>query len=63
MWYRADKTFQELSNPEKHQLVTEIDVTYGDDKPWYGFERLERPVTSSTETTVWLTIRRGVKRK
>ncbi|THH27295.1 hypothetical protein EUX98_g6887 [Antrodiella citrinella] len=65
LWYRADKNLQEMSNAEKGQLITEIDVTYGDDNPWYGFERLERPVAPRVEITkmeaVWLTIRRGVK--
>ena len=66
LWYRLDKTLREMSSAEKSQLITEIDVTYGDDKPWYGFERLERPVASPLEITntqaVWLTVRKGIKR-
>ena len=57
-----------MSNQEKqNDLITEIDITYGDDRPWYGFERLGRPVAVKDEVksleAVWLTVRRGVKRK
>lgn len=55
------------SDEKQNKLVTEIDVTYGDDRPWYGFERLERPVAVKDEAKslepVWLTVRRGVKRE
>ncbi|KAH8103804.1 Metallo-dependent phosphatase [Cristinia sonorae] len=63
LWYKADKTSREMSATEKRQLITEIDVTYGDDKPWYGFEKLEPPVAQgdSKAETVSLTIRHGVK--
>lgn len=67
LWYNRAKTLADLTTEERqNQLITEIDVTYGDDRPWYGFERLERPVTSSDASkhleSVWLTVRKGVKR-
>ncbi len=52
-----------MSTEEKAQIVTEIDVLYGDDIPWFGFERLEPATLFSnghTEDT-WVTYRRGVK--
>ena len=55
------------SEERQNKLITELDVTYGDDRPWYGFERLERPVAEGVQSrpleSVWLTIRKGVKRK
>lgn len=58
----------EFSAEERqNQLITEIDVTYGDDRAWYGFEKLERPVAPKDESkqfeSIWLTIRKGVQRK
>ena len=66
LWYYRDKTLGEMTTEERqNNLITEIDVTYGDDRPWYGFERLERPVAERDESKklepVWLTIRKGVK--
>ncbi|TCD62378.1 hypothetical protein EIP91_006960 [Steccherinum ochraceum] len=65
LWYKTGKTLQEMSNADRSQLITEIDVSYGDAKPWYGFERLEQPVAPRVEATkmeaVWLNIRKGVK--
>ncbi|KAL4250483.1 hypothetical protein ABKN59_006972 [Abortiporus biennis] len=66
IWYKAEKVLRDLTNAEKQtQLITEIDVTYGDDEAWYGFEKLERPVAPNDDAkkllSVWLTIRRGVK--
>ncbi len=43
----------------------ELDVLFGEDVPWYGFEKLERPTIDEqgrVEAT-WLTYRRGVKRE
>lgn len=66
LWYYRNKTLSEMSASERSELITEIDVTYGDDRPWYGFERLERPVATKDEKSklesVWLTVRKGVKR-
>jgi hypothetical protein len=50
----------------KEQLITELDVLFGADRPWYGFEKLTPPTTPEQEGKVesaWLTYRRGVKRK
>ncbi|THG93934.1 hypothetical protein EW026_g7427 [Hermanssonia centrifuga] len=66
LWYYKNKTLSEMSNAEKqNNLITEIDVTYGDSDAWYGFEKLERPVASKDEgkklESVWLTTRKGVQ--
>lgn len=50
----------------QEELITELDVTYGDDRPWYGFEKLYPPIQSTQEgriESVSLTYRRGVRRK
>ena len=57
-----------MSQEERqNELVTEIDVLFGEDRPWYGFERVEGPALQGqeegTEQSVWLTFRRGVKRE
>ncbi|CAK5267650.1 unnamed protein product, partial [Mycena citricolor] len=63
LWYRTGKTFGDMDAAERSNIVTELDVVYGDDIPWYGFEKLDPPTVlhhRETEST-WLTMRRGVK--
>ena len=66
LWYLKGKTLAEMTNEEKRNIITEIDVTYGDDVAWYGFERLTPSIADKDAAkkleTVSLTIRRGVKR-
>ena len=66
LWYKTGKTARELSAEEKrNDLITELDVLYGDDRPWYGFTKLEPSVTIPKAHRVedeWLTYRKGVKR-
>jgi hypothetical protein len=66
LWYRIGKTFAEMTTEErKEDLITEIDVLFGADQPWYGFERLEPPTTTEQEgrmEQVSVVYRRGVKR-
>jgi hypothetical protein len=66
LWYRTGKTMRDMSPKEKQEdLVTELDVLYGADRPWYGFESLDVPVTPEREGRIegaWLTYRRGVRR-
>lgn len=53
-----------LSGDEKSNLITELDVLFGDDRPWYGFERIAPPTTEAVEgrlESAWLTYRRGSK--
>ncbi|KAJ7115908.1 Metallo-dependent phosphatase-like protein [Mycena epipterygia] len=63
LWYKVGKTSGDMTAAERSNIVTELDVLYGDDIPWYGFEKLE-PSTmlhrGAIEST-WLTMRRGVK--
>jgi hypothetical protein len=63
LWYQVGKTSGEMTAVERSNIITELDVLYGDDMPWYGFEKLE-PATmlhSRYAETTWLTMRRGVK--
>ena len=66
LWYKAEKTAQEMTNAEKqNDLITELDVTYGEDVPWYGFEKLSPPTTPEIKNrrqSAYITFRRGVKR-
>lgn len=53
-----------LNESQKQNIVTEIDVLFGDDRPWYGFEKLDPPTTPGQEgrmESAWLTYRRGQK--
>lgn len=63
IWYKTGKTAGQMTPEEKAHIITELDVIYGEDVPWYGFEKLEPatlPEKGRVEAT-WLTYRRGVK--
>lgn len=63
MWYHLGKSTSQMSAEERANLITELDVLYGDDVPWYGFERLS-PATmvgGGGKEDTWITYRRGVK--
>lgn len=66
LWYKAEKTAREMTDAEKkNDLITELDITYGEDIPWYGFEKLSPPTTPEVKNkwqSVYITFRRGVKR-
>ena len=66
LWYKAEKSAQEMTDAErKNDLITELDVIYGEGVPWYGFERLSPPTTPEIKNrrqSVYITFRRGVKR-
>ncbi|EIM92818.1 Metallo-dependent phosphatase [Stereum hirsutum FP-91666 SS1] len=64
LWFETGKTAGEMTAEEKQNLITEIDVTYGDGNPWFGFEKLSPATTERQEglrENVWLTYRKGVK--
>lgn len=66
LWYLPGKTMNEMIAEEKANLITEVDVLFGEDRPWYGFEKVEPAVTPENEgkvDSVYVTYRRGVKRK
>lgn len=66
LWYKAGKTMQEMSAEDKSNFITEIDVLFGEDRTWFGFDKLEPPVTPEQEgriSSVYVTYRKGVKRK
>ncbi|KAH0582874.1 putative inactive purple acid phosphatase 29 [Termitomyces sp. J132] len=63
LWYRTGTTAGEMTAIERSNIITELDVLYGEDVPWYGFEKLEPPTMpnqGNVEAT-WITYRRGVK--
>ncbi|PPQ90772.1 hypothetical protein CVT25_010161 [Psilocybe cyanescens] len=63
LWYKTGKTSGDMSAKERANIITELDVLYGEDTPWYGFEKIEPPTLSQRgriEAT-WITYRRGVK--
>lgn len=64
LWYKTGKSLGGMTAEEKRDIITEIDVLYGDDVPWYGFETLEPPTMpqSGKIQSTRLTYRRGVKR-
>lgn len=66
LWYKAEKTAQEMTDAEKkNDLITELDVMFGEDIPWYGFEKLSPPTTPEIKNkrqSTHITFRRGVKR-
>ena len=63
LWYKLGKIAGDMTAEQKANIITELDVLYGEDVPWYGFEKLE-PATllkhRNLEPT-WVTYRRGVK--
>lgn len=63
LWYKTSKTAGDMTPAEKANLITELDVLYGEDIPWYGFEKIEPatlPKRSNVKST-WITYRTGVK--
>ncbi|KAM5544157.1 hypothetical protein V8D89_002206 [Ganoderma adspersum] len=65
LWYKAEKTWREMTEAEhKNDLITEIDVLFGSDQPWYGFEKVDRATYDGDgpREPVWLTHRKGIKR-
>ncbi|KXN86602.1 putative inactive purple acid phosphatase 29 [Leucoagaricus sp. SymC.cos] len=63
LWYKVGKPASEMSAEEKADLITEMDVTFGDDDPWYGFEKIEPPTTIAhgKVQSAHVSLRRGVK--
>ncbi|PAV20053.1 Metallo-dependent phosphatase [Pyrrhoderma noxium] len=63
LWYKLGPRMSYMSGEQKTNIITELDVLFGDDRPWYGFERLTPPTTEATAhlDSAWLTYRRGVK--
>ncbi|KAI6010736.1 Metallo-dependent phosphatase-like protein [Pisolithus orientalis] len=64
LWYKIGKAMNEMTTEEKQQIITEVDVLFGEDRPWYGFEKVEPAVTPEKDgviESVYVTYRRGVK--
>lgn len=65
LWYKTDRTWRDMTEAERRtDIVTEIDVLFGSDEPWYGFEKVNAATFDGTDKKepVWLTYRKGVKR-
>ena len=67
LWYKTDRTLAQMTASQRQQqLITELDVLFGEDDPWYGFEKVSPPLQESQtiiqRESVWLTYRRGVHR-
>ncbi|KAF5351514.1 hypothetical protein D9758_007250 [Tetrapyrgos nigripes] len=63
LWYYTGKTMMDSSAEERSQIITEIDMHFGNDDPWYGFEKLKPPTTLASpgkKENAFMTIRRGV---
>ena len=62
LWYKLGKTAGEMSSMEKANIITELDILYGQDIPWYGFEKMSPPTLPANAKfdATWLTYRRGV---
>ncbi|KAK7466365.1 Phosphatase dcr2 [Stygiomarasmius scandens] len=63
LWYQTGKTASEMSAEEKSQIITELDLHFGNDDPWYGFHKLRPPTTIAEEgkkENAFLVYRRGV---
>jgi len=63
LWYKTGKTGVDMTPEERGNVITELDVLYGADIPWYGFEKLEPPTLPQVPKVepTWITYRRGVK--
>ncbi|KAJ8482432.1 hypothetical protein ONZ45_g14949 [Pleurotus djamor] len=65
LWYHTGKTLKEMTTEERQRdLVTEIDVLYGEGIPWYGFQKLDPLITTGQEgrvEQVALAFRKGVR--
>lgn len=66
LWYKLRPPLQDVTDEEEiKDVITELDVMYGDGKPWYDFEKVKPEVSKGIEgktDSVWLTYRKGVNR-
>lgn len=66
LWYRAEKTRRELDEEEfRDKLITELDILYGEDISWYGFEKLQPTLSeelAGRRDATFITYRTGIKR-
>ncbi|KAF9533681.1 Metallo-dependent phosphatase-like protein [Crepidotus variabilis] len=61
LWYKLGKTGHNMTTKEKANIIAELDVLYGEDVPWYGFEKIKTPVlpVGRKFDATWITFRRG----
>lgn len=64
LWYHVGKTASEMTPMERQNIVTEIDVGFGNDDAWYGFEKLQPPTTMGHNKVqdAFVLVRKGLKR-
>ena len=65
LWYRSGKKAADMTAEERANIITELDVLFGEDVPWYGFEKVDRPTIpeQGRVQATWVTFRRGIKRE
>jgi hypothetical protein len=66
LWYYLGPPVRDMATAQKKDIITELDVLFGTDKPWWGFEKYPLAVYPGKEDRiepVWLIYRRGVKRE
>ncbi|KAJ3496764.1 hypothetical protein NLJ89_g10439 [Agrocybe chaxingu] len=63
LWYKTGKNAGDMTPEEKANIITELDILYGEDVPWYGFEKIEPPTIAQGKRVeaTWITYRRGVR--
>jgi hypothetical protein len=64
LWFKLRPPLQKVSDEKEiEEAITELDILYGDGRPWYGFRKANRPVVATTPQAegVWVTYRKGVK--
>ncbi|KAG2046800.1 hypothetical protein BDR06DRAFT_1034421 [Suillus hirtellus] len=62
--YLLGKTMNEMNAEEKSSLITEVDILFGEDRPWYRFEKIEPAITPEKEgqlESVYVTYCRGAQ--
>ena len=68
LWYEVGPALRDVGGDGKANLITELDLLYGDGPVWYGFSKVEDAPTMEASSgpgrsNAWLTYRRGVQRK
>lgn len=66
LWYRLGKTMGQMNATDANNIITEVDVLNGEGPPFWGFEKMDTPLSvgrSATTQNVYMTYKKGVKRE
>lgn len=55
-WWKRDQKRQEEISFDYGETITELDVVYGDDEPFFGFERVEGGVVTEAKEDRWQSV-------